>query len=185
MEQNSGSSTFGRTAQEGLETAKDYGTQAYETASRISHGYMESLRSYINPLLQPASNMATYLWKNLPPLRWFAYALGLFNCIPLAIFLGWIILTLGFVSSLAGVGIVIAQGFFTFLGFIIFLPVACVLLIIAAIGAIAATSAWLGFEAANFGLVQLGVVKSRNAIGYTQARAITGTGARDAREQGR
>jgi len=184
MEQFSGEGSFSRTAQDTFDSAKDYGTQAFEAASRISHGYMQSLRSYIDPLLQPVLNMVTYLWKNLPPLRWFVYALVIFNFIPLAVFLGWGILTFGFVSALSGVGIVIAQGFFTFLGFIIFLPVACVLLIIAAIGAIVSTCAWLGFEAANFGLVQLGVVRSKNAIGYHQARGITGAGVRDAHERG-
>ncbi|CAG8455877.1 18157_t:CDS:2 [Acaulospora morrowiae] len=182
MSNNGRQGSFG---QETINVAKDFTTQAYERASSISHGYVQSLRSYVDPLLQPVLNMSVYLWKNLPPLRWFAYALGIFNCIPIAIFLGWSILTFGFVSALAGVGIVIAQGFFTFLGAIVFLPVACVLVIIAAIGAIISTCAWLGFEATNFGLVQLGVVRSKNALGFGQARAITGSGVREAHRRER
>ncbi|CAG8685671.1 12700_t:CDS:1, partial [Racocetra fulgida] len=161
------------------DTAKDYGSKAYETATRIGYSYWEISRHYIGPVLQPMINSTKYLWANLPPVRWLVYTVGAFNCIPIALFVAWVVLTFGFVSALAGVGIVIAQGFFTFLGLTVFLPVAGILITIAFVGACFATLAWAGFETASFGLSRLGLVNNRNLLGYDQVKAISSRGAVD------
>ncbi|CAG8796230.1 20528_t:CDS:1, partial [Dentiscutata erythropus] len=161
------------------DTAKDYGTKAYETATRIGYSYWERGSHYIGPILQPMINSVKYLWANFPPVRWLTYTLCAFNSIPLALFVAWAVLTFGFVSALAGVGIVVAQGFFTFVGLAIFLPVAGVMLLIAFIAASFATLAWAGYETASFGLHRLGFVNDRNLIGYGQAKAIGNRGVLD------
>ncbi|RHZ80328.1 hypothetical protein Glove_137g123 [Diversispora epigaea] len=147
-----------------FDSAKDVGTSAYETASRIRHGYMQTLNSYIG---QPTRKYTNYLWENFPPVRWLIYSLCALNSIPLAVFIGWSILTFGVVTALAGVGIAVSQGFFIFLGFAVFVPVSFCLLCLAGIGATIATGLWASFGAANFGLVQLGFVKNqKNPYGH-------------------
>ncbi|CAG8777845.1 15099_t:CDS:1, partial [Dentiscutata heterogama] len=81
-----------------------------------------------------------------PPFRWFIYTVLSFNAVPFAIFAGWGLLTFALVSALAGVGIVIAQGFFTIVGFIVFLPVVAILILVAFICVTFMTLAWFGFK---------------------------------------
>lgn len=165
------SSSFVQMAQETFDSAKDVGTSAYETASRIRHGYTRSLKSYFG---EPIRNLSCYLWENLPPFRWLTYTLVALNSIPLVMFLGWGILSFGFVTALAGIGIVISQGFFIFLGLSIFIPVSSFLLVVAGIGATIAAGLWFGLRASNYGLAQLGFMKGGKGYGpkYVTSRGI-------------
>ncbi|CAG8823026.1 7175_t:CDS:1, partial [Dentiscutata erythropus] len=160
-----------------IDSAKDVGTSAYETASRIRHGYMQTLNSYIG---QPTLKYANYLWEKFPPVRWLVYTLAALNSIPLAAFIGWSILTFGVVTALAGVGIVVSQGFFMFLGFAVFIPVSFCLLCLAGIWATIATGLWASLGVANFGLVQLGVVKNPKNLYGPKRIAEAGIHDRDA-----
>ncbi|CAG8793165.1 hypothetical protein C2G38_2129777 [Gigaspora rosea] len=165
------------------DTAKDYGTKAYETTTRIGYRYWEITRRYIEPVSQPMINSVKYLWVNFPPARWLMYVLCMFNSIPIALFIAWAVVTFGFVSALAGVGVVIAEGFFMFLGLAVFLPVAGFMLLVAFITACFATLGWAGFETASFGLSRLGLVNNRNLLGYGQAKAISSRGAFDSQSE--
>ncbi|CAG8668527.1 13070_t:CDS:2 [Cetraspora pellucida] len=113
---------------------------------------------FIQVATEPIYHTIKSFWVNFPPFRWFIYIILSLNAIPLTIFAGWVLLTVAFVLSLAGVGIVVSQGLFTIVGLIVFLPVVAILVLVAFVCVTFMTLAWFGFKIS--GSVQ-------NAIGIT------------------
>ncbi|CAH1760884.1 23268_t:CDS:1 [Entrophospora sp. SA101] len=148
------------------------GQSIKQTEQILTHneGYFKMVRDYIRPIGDPTYEAIKYLWGNFPPARWLIYALLTFNSIPLMIFVGWFILTLGFVFALAGVGILCANGFFTFLGLVVFVPVAIVLIIVAFVGASIATFGWAGLNTGTYVLSNIGTVGDQHTLNRGKRR---------------
>ncbi|CAH1758674.1 10514_t:CDS:1 [Entrophospora sp. SA101] len=134
------------------------------------------VRDYIKPISDSIYEAIKYLWGNFPPIRWLLYTLLIFNSIPLIIFVGWFILTLGFVIALAGVGILCAQGFFTFLGLVVFVPIAIVLMVVAFVGASIATFGWAGLNTGTFVLSNIGIVGDQHTLGHGKQKEFIDVG---------
>jgi len=172
----------GNYAQRGVDTAKDMSSTAYEKAAqaaRASQGYYDALCQQSKQVNSQLCDTTKHYWSNFPPLRWFVYTLTAFNAIPLAILIGWAIITFGFVFGIAGVGVMIAEGFFGFFGLAAFLPVAAFLTFIAILLAGFATFAWGGVNTANIVLSKLGLVDRKKAeqhMEHVKQRATGGKG---------
>ncbi|CAG8460457.1 3160_t:CDS:1 [Ambispora gerdemannii] len=95
-------------------------------------------------------------WKESSFFRLYAYIAATYGIIPAVILVGWTIATLAIVVGVAGVGIVVAEGFFAFLGSLVFFPVVGTLLFIASLGGIVAGFAYGSLKVIRFALSQVG-----------------------------
>jgi hypothetical protein len=164
-------------AQRGVDTAKELSSKTHEQASRAVHtsqGYIGQACSFSRQMGNQACETTKQYWNNFPLLRWTTYILATFVAIPLAVFLGWLIFTLGFVSTIAGTGIVVTEGFFGFCGLALFLPAAGFFTVIALIMASFVSLGWGGINI----LSKWGVIDKENFMEYEKQRGITARGAR-------
>ncbi|CAG8635771.1 hypothetical protein C2G38_2227768 [Gigaspora rosea] len=135
------------------ETIREKSMRIYEAMEHIINYVGAVVRSlyiqafhFIRVATEPIYFTFKSFWDSFPPFRWFIYTFVSFNAIPFAIFAGWSLLTCGLVLALAGVAIVIAQSFFTIVGFIVFLPVVVILVLVAFVCVTFMTLAWFGFK---------------------------------------
>ena len=138
-------------AQRGVDTAKELQSTAYEKATRAvqaSQGFVNQACQQSRQIGDQACSTTKHYWNNVPLFRWATYALGALLAIPLALFIGWIVI----VSTIA---LLPAAGFFTFLAIIV---------------AFIAFLAWGGLRGANVILSKLGVTNKKNLSEYSKSR---------------
>ncbi|CAG8470823.1 8554_t:CDS:1 [Funneliformis caledonium] len=166
---------------ESLSFVKDLSSLTYEKVSRAiqtTQGLYDDVCQYGRQVGDQAYQTTRYYWDNFPPLRWLVYTFIVFVLPPLIIFAGWMVLTFGFVSAIAGAGVVVSQGFLTTCGFFVFLPTAGFLIFVAFMMACFAVFTWGGIQTANAALSKFGLIRRGNFMEFAKQRAISGRGAR-------
>ncbi|CAI2175980.1 2279_t:CDS:1 [Funneliformis geosporum] len=160
---------------------KDISSLTYEKASRAiqtSHGIYDQLYRHGQQAGDRAYQMTKYYWINFPPLRWLAYTFVVFILPPAIVFVGWMVLSFGFVSAIAGTGVILSQGFLTTCGLFVFLPTASFLTIVAFMVACFAVFTWGGIQTVNATLSKFGLIRRGNFMEFSKQSAISGRGAR-------
>jgi len=166
-------------AQRGVDTAKELSSSAFEKATRAaqaSQGYFDHFCQQSKKLGGHSCATTKHYWNNVPLLRWSVYIFAAFLAIPLALFIGWIVITLGFVSTIAGTGVVVSEGFFGFCGLAVFLPTAGFFAFVAFIIACFAVLTWGGLQGTNIILSKLGIIDRKDLMEYSKQKAASAKG---------
>ncbi|CAG8462121.1 2038_t:CDS:1 [Ambispora leptoticha] len=142
-----------------LEAAKDI----VSTGSEIATGAAIKTKEAAQELLtqpgqyyQQSHRFITNIWNKSSFLRLYSYIAGAYGIIPAVILVGWIIVTLVIVVGIAGIGIVVAEGFFAFLGSLVFFPVVGTLLFLASVGGIVVGFVYASYKAIEYALSAMG-----------------------------
>jgi len=134
------SATATRHTQRGVDSAKEFSNSAYEKAQGL-YGQLFQQSKEVNAQVRDTTK---HYWSEYPPLRWLIYTLSAFNAVPLALLIGWAVITFGIVFFIAAIGVIIVEGIFGFFGFATFLPFAAFFSFLALIVVGLATFAWGG-----------------------------------------
>ncbi|CAG8469619.1 12240_t:CDS:2 [Ambispora gerdemannii] len=163
-----------------IETVKHQSNTVVDKVKRITGTTANALKILTtNPreLVQSVLKIVLHIWHYSPFFRWFLFIAGTFTFIPAVVLVGWIVLTCAIVVGIAGIGIFMAEGFFAFLGGLVFFPVVGFLLFVASIGGLFASGTFIALKVAVYLLGVLGLIDMKWEEGtYQMARGNTERG---------
>ncbi|CAG8640194.1 4191_t:CDS:1 [Ambispora leptoticha] len=130
---------------------------------------LKTLTTNPRELAQQVLAIISQRWQYSPFFRWFVCITGTFAFIPALVLLGWIVLTCAIVVGIAGIGIFMAEGFFAFLGGLVFFPVVGFLLFVASIGGLFAGGTYIALRVAVYLLDVLGIIEKKRGAQLQEA----------------